>query len=265
MRRKIAAFIAFNAYWVCVVSAFFHALPELFRLDFRSARLLPDLHLKDFQWDHRSLLFLLLSAAATSISAALAGAIAKNRGGVVAAKSALPLTLLWIEIFFVSLFTGTFGATVLSLTAIPLTILISSYSGNLGERMQRDHFPETTVFGIYPYHLIWMIVPFFLSAFVLATWLPYFESALFRDWLEARLSSRIAGILSLFYVLLPASGLAGLLYLVYNILTGRIFKIESEWGRAALTIGLLVIVPILLYQVLVWIGWLMKWIPVEGI
>ncbi len=264
MRRKVAAFITFNAYWVCFVSAFFHALPELFRLDFSSTQIIPDLRLKRFEWDHRYLLFLLLSAAATSLSAVLAGAVAKKRGGVIAAKSALPLTLVWIEMFFVSLFTGTFGATLLSLTAIPLTILVSSYFGNLGERMQSENFSEATIFGICPYHLIWMIVPCFLSAFVLAAWLPHFESALFHNWLQAGLSGTIGRLLSLIYILLPILGLAGLLYLVYKVLTGRIFKIESEWGRAVLTIGLLVVVPVVLYRLLVWIGWLMKWIPGEG-
>lgn len=264
MRRKVAAFIVFNAYWVCFVSAFFHALPELFRLDFRPPQAMPDIQLKRFEWDHRYLLFLLLSAAATSFSAILAGAVAKKRGGVIAAKSAIPLTLIWIEMFFVSLFTGTFGATLLSLTAIPLTILISSSCGNFGERVQREKFPETTIFGIYPYHLIWMTVPFFLSALILATWLPYFEGALFHNWPIASFSRTIGRLLSLIYILLPMLGLAGLLYLVYKILTGNIFKIESEWGRAVLTIGLLVAVPIALYQLLVWIGWLIKWIPAEG-
>ncbi|WDT79204.1 MAG: hypothetical protein MPW14_18945 [Candidatus Manganitrophus sp.] len=58
--------------------------------------------------------------------------------------------------------------------------------------------------------------------------------------------------------------MSALLHVVYKILTGRIFKIQTEWGRALFTMGLLVVVPIVLYRVLWVIGRLMRLIPLEG-
>lgn len=268
MQRKIAAFIAFNAYSFSILIAFYNALPELFRLNFRSF-LSPSspstLRLEGLPWNYRHLSFLFLSLLATSIAAVLAGAIAKNRGRVVAAQSAIPMTILWIEMFFIALFTGTLGAGAVSLTAIPLTILISSYSGNLGERIQREYFPDTTVFGVYPYHFIWIVFPLFVYSVMTASWIPYLESVLFHNWLGASLSETLLHVLSLIYILLPFLGLSALLYVVYQILTGRVFKIRSEWGKALFTMGLLVAVPIVLYRVLLMIGWLMRLISLEGI
>jgi hypothetical protein len=181
---------------------------------------------------------------------------------VVAAKSAIPITIVWIEIFFVSLFTGTLASGVVSLAAIPLTILFSSYCGTLGERMQREHFPDTTIFGIYPYHFIWIVFPLFVYSVMTAAWLPYLENTLFHNWLGASLSKTFLHVLSLIYTLLPFLGLSALLYVVYKILTGRIFKAQLEWVRALLTIVFLVVVPIVLYWVLLMIGRLIR---LEGI
>lgn len=267
MQRKIAAFVAFNAYLFCILIAFYNALPELFHLNFRASLspLLPDPYFETPQWDFRRLPFLLLSLLATSIAAVLAGAIVKSRGGVVAAKSAIPITIVWIEIFFVSLFTGTLASGAVSLAAVPLTILFSSYCGNVGERMQREYYSDTTIFGIYPYHFIWMVFPLFVYSMMTAAWLPYLVDALFHNGLGASFSETLLHLLSLIYTLLPFLGMSALLHVVYKILTGRIFKIRSEWGRALFTMGLLVVVPIVLYRVLLVIGRLMRLIPLEGV
>jgi len=268
MQRKIAAFFAFNAYSFSILIAFYQALPERFRLNLRSplSPFLPsDPYYHGPHWDVRYLSFLLLSLMATVSAGVLTGAIAKNRGGMVAVKSAIPLTILWIEIFFVSLFTGTIGSGVVSLIAIPLTILISSYSGNWGERVQRERFPETTVFGIYPYHFIWIVIPLFAYSAMTASWLPYLESVLFHNWIGRSFSETLLHFLSLIYILSPFLGLSALIYLVYKILNGSVLKIRSEWGRALFTIGLLVVVPIVLYRVLLIVGRLMRLIPLEGI
>jgi hypothetical protein len=265
MRRKAAVFAAFNACLFCIVSAFFNALPELFYFDFLSPQLSFGLDAKGSEWDGRYLLFFLLSIAGNAVAAIVAGALANERGGVAAAKGAIPLTLLWAEMFFLALFTGSVGATAISLIAIPFTIFTAAYWGRFGERIQKEQFPEGTLFGIYPYHLIWMTVPLFLSAFGTATWLPYLEGVLFHNWRGAGGAKTAAHLLSLGYTLLPFLGLAALLYLVYKILTGEIFKIGSEWGKALLSIGVLIVVPVLFYQFLLLIGWLMRLIPLEGI
>ncbi|TAK02048.1 MAG: hypothetical protein EPO39_13825 [Candidatus Manganitrophaceae bacterium] len=265
MRRKAAAFIAFNAYLFCILSAFYNALPDLFRFDFRSPESPIGLRLEGPQWDYRYLSFLLLSLLATSIAAVLAGAIAQQRGGAAAAQSAIPLTLWWSEMFFIALFTGTIGFGAVSLGAIPLTVLISAYCGKWGERMQRELFPDSTIFGIYPYHFIWMVFPFFIYVVMTASWLPYLAGVLFQNWLEASFSRTLARALSLIFTLLPFVGMCALLYSVYKILNGTIFKIRSEWGRAGLSIGLLIVVPIILYRILLMIGRLMNLIPLGGI
>lgn len=260
MRRKIAAFVAFNTYLFCILGAFYQALPELFRLNFRFP-LSPGLHFNVSRWDFRYLSFLLLSLMATSIAAFLSGAIVRRRGGVAAAKSAIPITIVWIEIFFVSLFTGTLGSGAVSLAAIPLTILFASYCGTLGERLQREHFSDATILGIYPYHFIWIVFPLFVYSVMTAAWLPYLATALFQNWLEAGFSKWIVHLLSLIYTLLPFLGFCALFYLVYKILAGRFFKIRSEWGRAAFAMGLLFIVPIVFYRVLLVVGRLMRLAP----
>lgn len=267
MQRKIAAFVAFNAYLFCILFAFYNVLPDLFHLNFRSSLspLLPDPYFETPQWDFRRLPFLLLSLLATSIAAVLSGAIVKSRGGAAAAKSAIPITIVWIEIFFVSLFTGTLASGVVSLAAVPLTILFSAYCGTLGERIQREHFSEPTIFGIYPYHFIWLVFPLFVYSMMTAAWLPYLENALFRHGLGASLSETLLYLFSLIYTFLPFLGVSVLLHVVYKILTGRISKIKSEWGRALFAVGLLVVVPIVLYRVLLVIGRLMRLIPLERI
>ncbi len=253
MQRKIAAFIAFNAYLLCILSAFYSALPETFRLDLFSPPSPLALRFEGPQWDHRSFSFLLLSLMATSIAAALAGAIVKNRGGVIAAQSAIPLTLWWVELFFVALFTGTLGASVITLAAIPLTVFFSAYGGKWGEWMQRAYFPDKTIFGIHPYHYTWMVFPLFVYGAMAATWLPYFAEALFQNWRGGG-AETLARSLSFIYTLLPFLGLSVLLYLVYKILTGRLFKIESEWAKALISVGVLLVGPILLYRLLLVIG-----------
>lgn len=199
----------------------------------------------------------------TSIAAVLAGAIARNRGGTVAAQSAIPLTLWWSVMFLVALFTGTIGFGLLSLAAIPLTILTSAYCGKFGEQLQRERFPDTTLFGIYPYHFIWLIIPLFVYAVMVAAWFPYFAEALFRNWPGAGLAESLAHLLSLIYTSLPFLGFWSLFYLVYKILTGTIFKIRSEWGRALLTIALLVAAPVIFYRFLLFVGRLMALMPVN--
>lgn len=267
MQRKIAAFVAFNAYLFCILIAFYNALPDLFHLNFRSSLspLLPDPYFETPQWDFRRLPFLLLSLLATSIAAVLTGAIVKRRGGVIAAKCAIPITIVWIEMFFISLFTGTLASGAVSLAAVPLTILFSSYCGNVGERTQREYYSETTIFGIYPYHFIWMVFPLFVYSMMTAAWLPYLVDALFHNGLGASFSEILLYLVSLMYILLPFLGLSALLSLVYKILAGKLFKIRSEWGRALVTMGLLVVVPIILYQILLVIGRLMRLISVERI
>lgn len=270
MRRKIAAFVAFNAHCFCILIAFYRALPDFFRMNFHSplSPLSPfsfsDPLFAESRWDYRYFSLLLLSLMATSIAAVLTGAIVKSRGGVVAAKSAIPITIVWIEIFFVSLFTGTLASGAVSLAAVPLTILFSAYCGNVGERMQREHFPDTTIFGIYPYHFVWIVFPLFAYSVMTAAWLPYLAAALFQNWREASLSKIIVHLLSLIYTLLPFLSVCALFYAVYKILAGKIFAVRSEWGRAALAVGLLVVVPILFYRVLLVIGRLMRLISLEG-
>lgn len=202
---------------------------------------------------------------ATSIAAALAGAIAKNRGGVIAAQSAIPLTLWWVELFFVALFTGTLGASVITLAAIPLTVFLSAYGGKWGEWMQRAYFPDKTIFGIHPYHFIWMVFPLFIYGAFTASWIPYLVAALFQNWFQVPFADNVIYLLSLIYTLLPFLGLTALLYFIYKILIGRIFKIQSEWGKAALSLVLLVIVPIVFYWVLLMIGQLMTRNSLKGI
>lgn len=261
--KKAAAFIAFNAYLFAMLFAFFQALPELFRLDFLAPRSFFDLTVEGALWDNRYLLFLLLSLAGTSLAAFLAGGVAQVRGGVAAAKGAVPLILIWTEMFFLALFTGTFGAAALALTVIPLTIVTSAYWGKFGERIQKDRFPEGTIFGVHPYHYLWMIVPFFLAAFLTASWLPYLEGVLYRKWRGA--GGTLSHLLNLVYTLLPPAGLGALLYIAYKTLAGGVVKVRSEWVRALFTIGLLIVAPVVLYQILLFIGWLISLLPLETI
>ncbi|MBI3805194.1 MAG: hypothetical protein HY282_15700 [Nitrospirae bacterium] len=254
MRGKFAALGAFNVYLLCILVAFYQSLPQTFHLDLLAPPSPSVLRLEGPQWDYRSFSFLLLSLMATAFAATLAGALAKRPGGVVAAQGAIPLTLWWTEMFFVSLFTGPLGSGAVCLAAIPLTILIAAYGGKFGERVQRAYFPETTVFGIDPRHLFWILFPFFIYAEMIASWLPYFAEALSYHWLGGGYAETMLHLLSLLYIVLPFLTLIPLLYVVYQILTGTLFQIRSEWGRAALSIGLLFAVPVLLYWILLAIG-----------
>lgn len=265
MQRKIAAFVAFNAYLFCILIAFYNALPELFHLNFRSSLspLLPDPYFETPQWDFRRLPFLLLSLLATSIAAVLAGAIVKSRGGVVAAKSAIPITIVWIEIFSFLFLPGPSLPEPSPLRPSPhdLVLLLlreRRRTDTAGILFRYDDFRDLSLSfyldGVSPFRLLdddgrlaslscrcslsqWPGCEFFRNASPPA--LPDIHSPSFL-------------------------GMSALLHVVYKILTGRIFKIQTEWGRALFTMGLLVVVPIVLYRVLWVIGRLMRLIPLEG-
>lgn len=234
MRRKIAAFIAFNAYGLCIFTAIMNALPNLFSLSLSVG----------IDWNNRFLFSLLLIITTTSFSATLSGAIAKKRGGVVTIISAVPLTVWWIVMFCVSIFIehATVSAA-FSLIAVLLTITVSYFCGNFGERKQKKHFPDTTVLGISPYHFIWIIIPLFPYVAITAISLSNLGNLFLHNWGEIE---HIDHLFKIVFTLLPVFGLSCLSYIAYRILTGGVIRIRPEWVRGILAFCILTVGPVII-------------------
>ena len=109
-----------------------------------------------------------------------------------------------------------------------------------GERKQNKYFSDNTVFGVSPYHYIWIVLPLFPYAVITAFTFSILGDLLLHHW------DKIGHIDHLFRIvstLMPILGLSCLSYISHRILTGRIIRIRSEWGRGILAFCILAIGP----------------------
>jgi len=175
MLRKFLAFLAYNIYSGCVLWAF--DWNTAYRFDSNMVSRLEhtgfDTPPNQWGWGNHYVWRLLAAGVSTLFGGFVAGAVARTRGGIIAAVSNVPSIALWAWIIYILGFeniptiygdqeiTSHTGMVVISVIAIPLTTLLALLGGQLGADAQRDEFGEEGVLGIAGYHWFWLFLPIY--------------------------------------------------------------------------------------------------------
>ena len=235
MARWFWAFVAFNIYSLFLLSTFQENTPYLF-----DARLVSEMRasgelfdIKGWGWKDHFIWRLFSGVVVTALVAFLAGAIAKTKGGVVAAIANIPSVLIWGAIFYLTAFgktelEGQTGFEVVSVIAIPLTMWLAYKLGNFGAKVQASDFREGTVLGIRPYHLIWIVFPLYFYGLGIVFVLAKSLALQFLTWRDVSMVGAIISLLAL----VPVIAWIVPLIFVYNILSGEILSEKSTGIRA---------------------------------
>lgn len=177
LMRRVLAFLTFNVYSGCLVSAF--QINTAYQFDSEMIRRLHGTGVDSptqWGWGNHFIWRLLAAVVSTAFAAVLTGAIARTRGVLTAALSNIPSVAIWIAfvgywafekssfIYGDQTITIHTGMIAISLITIPLTTYVAYVSGEFGATLQRDECGEQTVLGIAGYHWVWMIVPAYLYA-----------------------------------------------------------------------------------------------------
>lgn len=235
MRRKIAAFVAFNVYSIALLDAFERNTVFLFHPEIASDLGVPDAY--TWGWGEHYIWRLLAACVVTFLVGFLAGAIAKSHGREVAAISNIP-SVLWHAAGFCLIafggvqFEGSTGFAVISVAAMPLTTCIAYLSGALGEQVQNEECVENTVLGIWPYHWVWAVFPVFWYT----CGAVYAVATFFRiQWTTGLdLIALPANLLAL----VPVAAWVGPLVLAHQVLAGEVMPESSKSLRALAVTGI---------------------------
>jgi hypothetical protein len=174
--RQILAFLAFNLYSGILVWAFQLNTPYLF--DPKMIESLKGTGIDSpshWGWGNHFIWRLFAAVISTMLAGILTGAIARTRGGLVAAISNVPSIGVWIfVIYYLSTgaaiaygdqaITAHTGMIVAGCLAILLTTFVAYRSGEYGAQVQTAEFTDTTVLGIPAYHWVWLIAPIYFYA-----------------------------------------------------------------------------------------------------
>lgn len=246
MQRQIWAFIAFNVYSLFLLSAFQENTPYLFDTklvaEMRAAgNPLDALDLKEWGWKDHYLWRLFASVAVTAIAGFLAGAIAREKGGKVAAIANIPSVIVWFAIAYMMFFSkaeveGQTGFGIISLIATPLTVYIAYHMGNLGTEIQQGGSDRNAVLGIRPYHWAWAVFPLYWYGMAIIFVVTKFV-ALVR---AVSISDVFGGFISLL-ALVPVIAWVVPLFLVYAVLTGQMLDEKPAAVKAFANVGILVV------------------------
>lgn len=243
MGRKIWAFVAFNAYSLFLLSAFQENTAYLFDASLINFMRLEgiEISLREWGWGGHYLWRLFSGLVVTGLAAILAGAISKSNGKIIAALANVPSVLGWLgQIYFLA-FTDVkvdsqTGFIVVSILAVPLTTFVAYVFGEIGESLQKERFPESTVLGIRGYHWVWAIFPIYwymLSIVFVSTKFLAFQ---FASWSDMSIFSAIVSLL----MLIPVIAWVCPLLAVYHVLSGNILCEKGAVLRGFVDFGILV-------------------------
>lgn len=256
--RKIWAFIAFNLYSIQIIGAFKESTP--FILDgtkWEQARNLGILmHPSEWGWqDHY--VYRLIAAVITTIAVGiLTGAIARTKGGLTTLIANIPSVVIWLFAAVVIIYkkpeiVASVGFMVISIIAIPVTTYLAYQAGKVGEDMQSD-FADNTIFGIRPYHWVWLFFPIYWYSksiiFAVSKFIG-FQSATFGD---TNFIVNLFSIILLFCVLLFIYPMK----LVYKVLRGEVLNEKNSFIKASANTGIIIaglIVPSLVLFSVLWV------------
>lgn len=243
MVRAFWAFMAFNIYSLFLVSAFQENTPHLFDAklvsEMRAAGEIFDA--REWGWKGHYVWCLFSGVATTGIVAFLAGAIARDKGGKIAAMANIPSMLVWAGTFYVMAFSrieveGQTGFLVVSLVAIPLTTWIAYQCGNIGAEIQTSDFPEGTVFGIWPFHWAWLVVPLYLYSLGIIYVGAKFLALQFFTWRDMSMVGAFISLLALIPVLAWVTPLK----IAHKILSGESLSKQAPFVKGLANTGILI-------------------------
>jgi hypothetical protein len=249
MRKAFGAILAFNFYSLTLVWAFMTNTVYFFEPDvvqnFQKYGLsVPE----DYMWGDHYIWRLIVSIIVTALAGFLAGAIAKKKGGLISALANIPSVITWGGLVYILLsypedYPSQTGYLIISILAIPVTTFIAYLFGRIGEQTQEEGFDEKTVFGIRPFHFIWIFIPLYPYSIGLVHATGVLVKTLMMLWGDMSIISSFIYLLGLIPVaiwLLPL----GILYaiLTNEILSGMGKIIKSLASCAILIFGFIIAV-----------------------
>lgn len=247
MRRKLWAFLAYNLYFFIIVTAFAKETPYLFsaiqtdKIFVSPEALLPDVA-NGWAWGPHYIWRLFSGSLATFLAAALAGAIAKNKGSLVAVVSAIPsVIMLGVLIWLLSsgqLVASESGKHIIcSYIMIITTFVIAFFGGRFGQNLQANEFTENTVLGLKGYHWAALCIPIYIYAMGLVFVVYRFVTVYFHS------PTSIVGFLWTVIFAIPVIAWCIPLWLTYCILTRTIWRDKGRFARVA-SVGFVLLVGV---------------------
>ena len=242
MARAFWAFVAFNIYSLFLISSFQENSPHLFDAklvsEMRAAGEIFDI--RDWGWKDHYIWRLFSGVVVTVVAAFLAGAIARDKGGKVAAIANIPSILVWAGTFYLMAFgkidvEGQTGFLVVSLIAIPLTTWIAYQTGNIGAETQASDFAEGTVLGIRPLHWAWLVFPLYFYSLGIVYVSAKFLALQFFTWRDMSMVGAFISLLAL----APVFAWVTPLYIVHNVLSGESLNDKPPLVKALANAGIL--------------------------
>ncbi len=244
MVRKIWAFIAFNLYAACLISAFQENTAYIFDFSLIKEMRLDGMSIDPGEWGWGShyIWRLFAGVVVTAIVGFLAGSIAKSKGALTAAVSNIPSVLYWAWFVYLFGFSDVqleekTAFIIISIIAIPLTTYIAFIAGGFGEEIQKENFEENTVLGVNPYHWIWAIFPIYWYALGIVFVISKFIAFQFVKWDETSIIIIIISWLSFLTILAWVYPLL----LVHRVLTGEILSEKNSFIRGIANFGILIL------------------------
>jgi len=252
MARWFWAFLAFNIYSIFLLAAFQKNTLYLFDVKIVQEALANNrsLDITEWGWKDHYIWCLFSNVLVTALAAVLAGAIAKTKGGIVAATANIPSVLIWGATFYLMVFGETeieqqTGFAAVSIVAIPLTTWVAHYFGEMGAEIQASNYPQSTVLGVRPYHWVWIVFPLYLYALGIVFVLVKFLALLLFNGIAVSIVQIIISWLALIPVIVWFAPLG----FVYSVLSGDVLSNRSAGVKALINSGVIVGGFVLAYEV----------------
>lgn len=164
----VAAFLTYNFYAGFLLSAFIENTGYIFDNSQIQSLIKAGeaFDPKDWGWNGHYLWMLFSSIVTAVMSGLLCGAVSKDEKGITSLISSIPTIFIFGYIVYLMQFTGgeylnQTGTTVVAMLNMPLTAFLAYTSGKFGAEIQRNVFPENTVFGVARWNLTWLALPLY--------------------------------------------------------------------------------------------------------
>lgn len=244
MVRAFWAFIAFNVYAIILISAFQENTPYLFDAklvsEMRAAGEIFDI--RDWGWKDHYIWRLFSGVIVTALVAFLAGAIARDKGGKIAAIANIPSILVWVGTIYIIVAFGQIdiedrtGFLVVSLIAIPLITWVAYKFGNMGAETQASDFAEGTVLGTKLFHWAWIVFPLYLYSLGIVYVCTKFLALQFLTWNDMSMVGSFIALLAL----IPIFAWVIPLKMSYDVLSGKSMRDKTALMKALANTGTLI-------------------------
>ena len=268
MKRKIAAFLAFNVYSLVFVQSFWAATPYIFHsseLGKLNERGLP-FRFEDWGFDDHYFWRLCAAVVSTAFAGFICGTISREKGGQIAAWANAPSIIGWMfygwMFFFyfdslgieippkVESLKSAYG--VISLIAIPLTTWLAYRAGNFGVRWQLENNGDRGTLGIWDWHWAWFPIVLSFYGYRIVHVATVFVVLQLKTWFDTGI---IAGFVSLLGLLIVAAWVAPLV-ISFQVLRGQRDTDKPAMRRAVMVAGYLVGGYVVAHFIQLAVGWI---------